>query len=423
MAQQTREREVLKLYRCDSVARRRRRDARDPMRVLVVTDESSRGALAATRALGRAGWLVGVACSGRRPLAGTSRYARHTYLIAPPNRSEAMVRDINAAVQRMRYELVLPAGDDWLLSLSFRRDQLTAALPYAPHDVIVRALDKHQLAQVAEHVGLQVPHTVLATPDAVAAWKGPGVVKPATHWLPGRRARTRMEAVVTADPGTLAMRAAEIREAGGRPLLQQVVQGSLMALTVLRARGRAIAYVQQQADRIWPSQGGPTAAGKTVPVDPGLAAGADRLLDALGWCGLAQLQYLLTDCGVPHLIDLNGRLYGSLQLAIAAGVNLPTLWADLGTGRALSSAPVTARPGVTYRWWEGDLRSAVHERRGGLVRDCARVVRGLPVALRPALTARDPLPGATHSARLAGRGVRKVLRLDADSTSAGFSAV
>jgi predicted ATP-grasp superfamily ATP-dependent carboligase len=56
-------------------------------------------------------------------------------------------------------------------------------------------------------------------------------------------------------------------------------------------------------------------------------AGVARLLADLGWSGVANVQFVRAPGGRPRLIDLNGRLYGSLALAYATGVNVPDLWA------------------------------------------------------------------------------------------------
>jgi predicted ATP-grasp superfamily ATP-dependent carboligase len=59
--------------------------------------------------------------------------------------------------------------------------------------------------------------------------------------------------------------------------------------------------------------------------------------------------------GHPHLLEINPRFVGSLALAIAAGVDFPTLLYDVAvTG---DCAPVTSYPsGVRCRWLvPGDL--------------------------------------------------------------------
>jgi hypothetical protein len=53
-------------------------------------------------------------------------------------------------------------------------------------------------------------------------------------------------------------------------------------------------------------------------------------------------------------MEINGRFWGSLQLAIDSGVNFPLLLMEAAEGR--NPDPVTTyRNGVRSRWWWGDV--------------------------------------------------------------------
>src|SRR6185503_12080629 len=57
--------------------------------------------------------------------------------------------------------------------------------------------------------------------------------------------------------------------------------------------------------------------------------------------------------GDAVLMEINGRFWGSLQLAMDAGVDFPALLVDAALGRR--TTPVTAwRSGVRSRWFWGD---------------------------------------------------------------------
>jgi hypothetical protein len=58
--------------------------------------------------------------------------------------------------------------------------------------------------------------------------------------------------------------------------------------------------------------------------------------------------------GQALLIEVNGRFWGSLQLAIDAGVDFPYLLCQLAMGRDIE-APVAYQVGVKSRWLLGDL--------------------------------------------------------------------
>jgi hypothetical protein len=70
------------------------------------------------------------------------------------------------------------------------------------------------------------------------------------------------------------------------------------------------------------------------PLDPVLYEHAVKLLSALGWTGLAMVEFK-TGADGPALMEINGRVWGSLSLAVASGVDFPRLAADLYMGHPL----------------------------------------------------------------------------------------
>ncbi len=391
-------------------------DASD-MRALIVSEGRSRAALAAVRALGRSGWDVGVGSPDRRDLAAASRWARRWHLIPAPQIDQEAFLDAVASTSR-GYEVVFGTGDAEILALSAGRERLDAAVGYGPHESLVRALDKLELSRAGERAGLAIPRTAPATPDGLGSFSfhGPAVVKARLHWSLGSKgAPARQAAVVVADREEAELRIAEMRARGGEPVVQEIVGGTLLSLTVLPGPGDDIvAEVQQVADRLWPYPAGGSARARTVAVDPDLSAGVRALLAELRWAGLAHVQFLVPDGGVPHLIDLNGRFYGSMGLAVAAGPNFPDLWARLATGRPLPPVPAAAA-GVRFQWLEGDLRRARVERRGGLVRDALACLLQAPRSTHSVWSPRDRGPFWDHLRLLARLGVRKVARTPSEA--------
>jgi hypothetical protein len=63
--------------------------------------------------------------------------------------------------------------------------------------------------------------------------------------------------------------------------------------------------------------------------------------------------------GMPYLMEINGRFWGSLQLAIDAGVDFPLLlqhaFGSASSARALPKTPPDYKVGVQSRWLLGDL--------------------------------------------------------------------
>jgi predicted ATP-grasp superfamily ATP-dependent carboligase len=92
---------------------------------------------------------------------------------------------------------------------------------------------------------------------------------------------------------------------------------------------------------------------ESVRPDPALLTHAEALLGALRWTGLAMVEFRRAPDGRAVLMEINPRLWGSVQLAIDAGADFPALAVALHRGEPIPS--VEARPGVRTRWLLGDV--------------------------------------------------------------------
>ncbi len=137
-----------------------------------------------------------------------------------------------------------------------------------------------------------------------------------------------------------------------------------------------------------------------MPVDEHRLLALARVLD--GYNGIFQAQF-----SGATLLDINPRVYGSLSLAVAAGVNLPAIWCARVAG-SIGPTRLRGRPGVRYRWLEGDVRHVMSALRQGRV-----TVTGAVGALAPhlgtahsieALSDPGPLVARLRYALGAGRG-------------------
>jgi|NGEPerStandDraft_6_1074524.scaffolds.fasta_scaffold21420_3 predicted ATP-grasp superfamily ATP-dependent carboligase len=390
-------------------------------RILIVEDGLGPHPLAAARSFGERGWTVGIGSPTSGGRAASSRWVSSWHQVPPAEvDTDLFLAATAAAVTSGRYDLVFGADDVEVLALSAARDALGAGFPYPAHEVVLHTIDKLELTRAAERAGLATPWTV----DADAALSDlpglpfPVVVKARLHWTPGQRdVPPRLDRVMCTSPAEVATAITTMTAAGGRPIVQEQVHGGLMAITLLMdQRGRCQASLQQVAERISPYWHNSVRA-VTVPVQPEVLQPAVRMLADLGWWGLANMQFIPTADGArPRLIDFNGRFYGSLALARAAGLDLPVRWAELALGGE-TGGPSTARLGVRYQSLEEDVRRAGVQRSGGLIRDLAETLRYASGATHSTWSVADPRPGLrrsravvrTEARAAAKRGLRRLL--------------
>lgn len=387
----------------------------DPPRsgaALIVEGLNDRGALGAVRALAEHDWRVGVASQSTAggSLAASSRAAGSRHLVPPPQPDlDRFVSAVRSAVAHGGYEVVFPGGvDAETMALSLRRNEIGAIIPFPPHERVVEAFDKLYLAKAAASVEMGSPLTTPVTTAELERVRFPAMIKARHHapltdaggpmWIQARICRTREDAV---------LRSEHIHGLGAEPIVQELVEGRLVAcVAVADSDSKIVARSQQIAERIYPPGFGVSSRARTVPVDASLWEKVSDLVALLRWSGLVELQFVLTPSRGPVLIDFNGRFYGSIALACAAGINLPAIWAAMATGRPLPGVR-EARPGVRYQWLEGDLRRARIERRDGLARDLLDTGRAAwPPTVHSVWRARDPRPAA----HLVGLNLREALR-------------
>jgi predicted ATP-grasp superfamily ATP-dependent carboligase len=380
-----------------------------PMRALILDDGLSRQALAAARGLHAGGWEVGVGGPIRGIAARSRSVSRWHRVSAPEADLSQFCEQVRGVVRREGYEVVFGARDADVIALSQLREEIDAVIPYPRHDRVLLAFDKRSLISMADAAGLAVPRTV-AGGAVLDDLSGPVIVKPRMHPRLGRPgAHARMEVQLARTSIDAVQRIAEIRAAGGAPILQEPIGGQLMSLAMVTDRhGNVIARLQQVTEMIYPVVAGVSVRARTTAIDEDLAKRCQLLLAGINWTGLAQIQFMVSPDALPRVIDFNGRFYGSLALGLAAGVNLAALAASVATGRATDEGG-DARPGVRYQWLWGDLLRAFDERRGGLARDLVDTTRYARQATHSVWRLDDPRPATRYLRLMLGRGIGRRL--------------
>ncbi|MDQ3697671.1 MAG: hypothetical protein M3373_06560 [Gemmatimonadota bacterium] len=385
-------------------------------RVLVLTQDTPelRSVLSGVRSLQAAGWTVGIG-SRQAGLATRSRSVRYWHHVPPPSEDlDAFVTATQTAIRDRAYDLVVGGSDAEVLALAASRESLGTWVPYPPLSAAIGVHDKLDVVDDAIAAGLHVPHTQLAEPEALANVSGPVLVKSRLHWKPGmRHVPGRQTTTLVFGREEAARRAAEIRAAGGEPILQEYLEGQELAFAVVIDReGSSLAEVQQTTEWTWPPGAGTWSRAETRAIDPQLARQVASFLTRRGWFGLTHLQFIVPPSGAPHLIDVNGRFYASMGLAIKAGADLPAVWVDaLGPFAPLLRVTATrARANVRYVCLENDLQRAWVERRGGLAADLVGLARYQRGAVHSLWRRNDPMPALYSSILLARRAGGHLIR-------------
>jgi predicted ATP-grasp superfamily ATP-dependent carboligase len=107
-------------------------------------------------------------------------------------------------------------------------------------------------------------------------------------------------------------------------LMQEYFQGVGYGVELLMDKGREIAAFAHKRIREIPITGGASAYRESVKLDDTLYQQSLDFLKELQWTGLAMVEFKVRN-NEARLMEINGRIWGSLPLAVASGVNFPLL--------------------------------------------------------------------------------------------------
>ncbi len=336
----------------------------------LVLDGIGRQALVTTRALGRLGLQVTTAessdfCGPRFGLPTfASRWSQRTdilpsYHFEPAAYVEALLDLVRAHPTRV----LIPSGDGSIAALrpwrsSFERQ--AAVLALASEAALDVANDKQRTLAAAAELEIPYPRTVpidrFEDAEAALAEVGyPAVIKPTQSWVSKADLGARVISKTVLDPSEALAYLEQLNEVGSSSaVVQQLVDGSREAVSVFYAQGRVWASFAQVSHRTAPVLGGVSVVRESIAMPVELESAALALVRAIDLEGYSEIEFRRDATGRPHLMEINARLSGSLEVAVRSGVPFPALLWQWASGEPLS--PVLGyRTGVKMRYLKGDV--------------------------------------------------------------------
>lgn len=335
------------------------------MMKVLVTDGDERAALAVTRSLGRQGIKVVVGATQTPSLAGVSRYCTESFVSpSPVLNPEGYVASLLNVMRGKNISMIFPVTDLAMVLVGGARAQFepTVKLPIPSMPAYERLSNKYALMQLAIKLQVPIPDTLFVPAggltDALLAEVPtyPVVVKPASSMVNFGGVWTKTAVHHARTPEELQRLYRDINYLTGPSMIQRRVQGEGQGVFVLMDRGAPVAMFAHRRLREKPPSGGVSVLRESIEVPKPMADDALRLLEAVNWHGVAMVEFKMdANRNQPVLMEVNGRWWGSLQLAIDAGIDFPFLLYQLAMDRPRQSLPTGYRVGTRSRWFLGDL--------------------------------------------------------------------
>ena len=379
--------------------------------VVLVVPGGSYVDLAICRSLGRAGHQVFM---GKCPQNGASSWSRYCAAgLALSGNPVTAAREILAQAAQYGITHLICTEEEWIVHLNEHREELVKLLVPMFPDVerFELAMHKDRTLAIASSLGIPAPRTVVlqstADLDRCQDLNFPLVLKP-RHRDPRVSSKSAdFVARYVANFAELATEVEKCRNYGEYPLVQEYIAGRGVGVEVLMRDGEAVVLFQHQRLREFPPTGGRSVFCQSVPLDETLTRQAVALLKAMQWDGVAMVEFRCDSAtGRYGLMEVNGRFWGSLALAIHSGADFPAAWLRSLTG---GDPRCTTIPGIHCRLLGHDTRwlmSEIRHPRGSRLAALLEYLR----AFRPGVKYyvwdwRDPLPTLVGIGMRAARGL------------------
>jgi predicted ATP-grasp superfamily ATP-dependent carboligase len=302
---------------------------------VLVTDGHFRKTLAVVRSLGQKGVQVTV---GERTFLNTSFFskycARRLVYPSPRQSPDQFIEFLLKEIKGNHYDCLFPMEEETLLLLARHQSEISQytylLIPDLEKIEFVR--DKGNLMRFAEAHGIPTPKTFYSPPAPeprgaqdlnhfLEEFPIPAVIKP-------RISSGSFGIVHVKKREDLLSSYQSVHKRYPFPLIQEWIPdgGGTFGLAALfdEASNVKAAFVHKKL-RMYPVQGGPSTLREGVE-HPQIMEMGLSLLKSLNWTGVGMAEFKVDPGdGIPKLMEINPRFWGSLQLAIVSEVDFPYL--------------------------------------------------------------------------------------------------
>lgn len=314
---------------------------------ILLSDGTHKNTLAILRALGtRYDFYLLTPANKFFTLCKYSKYVRHTIEVNSEPESHYW-KELKEILASGKYDVFLPVGlKSYIVASKHREEILNFTNILVPSwDKMKIAVNKNETVAFAEKINIPVPKSyVISNIDDINA-----LIEKLERYPVVLKSQDETGSVKYANsPKELEVCYRQLEKKGKKVLAQEFITGFGCGFYAVCKNGEPVAIFMHRRIKEFPVTGGPSAVAESF-FDKKLLDYGLRICKALDWEGpiMAEFKYSPTSNDFV-LIELNPKLWGSLALTIAAGVNIPEIIINLAMGKEVKSV-MTYRY-VRYRW-------------------------------------------------------------------------
>jgi predicted ATP-grasp superfamily ATP-dependent carboligase len=320
-----------------------------------VTDSQMRSSLAVIRSLGKKGLHVTGGETTRFATGFFSKYCERTVVYPSPEKEEnEFVKFLINELKNNDYDVLFPVADACLKPIINNYDTISEytkiALPRP--EIFLKGYTKETTLQIAAENNIPHPKTLCYHGNTDPAkfreyFEFPVIIKPSVS--SGSRGTS-----VCVSFEELEEKIHDAYVKYGTMLVQEYIPngGELGVYTLFDKQSVPRALSVQRRLRSYPVSGGPSTLRETIRNDGSRLATdiAFRLLKKMQWTGVAMVEFRIdARDGMPKLMEVNPRFWGSLQLSVLSGIDFPYLLYCMLMEKDFETV-MNYKEGVQCRW-------------------------------------------------------------------------
>jgi len=308
------------------------------MKILILDSHSNAG-LACIQSLGKAGYDIYTASNFSSELSRSSIYGKKFYSYPSPMKcKEEFIDFIVCLNKEQNFDFILPVTDNSIYPLMEVSDvDLMRILILPNKDTFESAFNKEKTLLLAQKLDVPVPANTYVTSESFKLddfSDFPLFVKPVQSKGISPNGSFNLEPILVESSSHLGRSVKEFLKY--TPVqIQQCVPGVGIGIEVLCRRGKIIRAFAHKRVHELPLTGGGSSYRKSIPMPKELFEYSERLMESLDWNGVAMVEFK-SENDNHWLMEINGRFWGSLPLAIHAGIDFPKLLIDMLAGNNIS---------------------------------------------------------------------------------------
>lgn len=285
---------------------------------ILLTDGNNQNTLGAVRHLANLGHVVDVISDTKISLCSLSKYTHYNHVL----RHNQFNTDLIGIIKSAKIDLLIPVGYNSVLMCAKMRDTLGLMVKIIlPDDKSLKiASDKAKTMEFAKKIGVIVPKTIVANnfgqiKNAIKEIGYPVVIKPTLEGYKPIYIYNQVE--VDSKINKIFLKKESV-------LVQEYIKGEGFGYFALVDKGKVLIEFMHRRIREYPVSGGASTLAESI-FDSKLQKLGKKILKELCWNGLVMVEFKKNvETGEFVLMEINPKLWGSLDLSLASGVDFLT---------------------------------------------------------------------------------------------------